>query len=244
MDAIIAAGLVSGLTFVGEKLLDKLAGAGLGPADEQFKAWLHKDYEKAKKEAALRKASLDALDQALADLPAGSVDKVKLTNKITGRTAETYSLLAASVVEMTNFDPAAVPEKLLAALEMEQSQRELLGRFLFYLRRRLAKEEGYDKLISYANDLAGRGLLAGLAREVAGIADDTHRAASLLELLVQERRLTADDQQALADYLACVRQDWSSLMLPLIRKRSGQVREASLRPGVHPAVCARRARRG
>lgn len=229
MDAIITAGLLSGLTLVGEKLLGKLADAGLGPADAQLKAWLHKDYEAQRKAGQVRQAAMDALDQALEDFPKGSIDKVKLTNKITGRTAETYTLMAAIVIEMTSFDPAVVPEKLLAALEMDAGQRELLGRFLYYLRRRLAKEDGYDKLIGYANDLAGRGLLAGLAKEVAGIAEDTRRAASLLELLVLERRLSGDDPQALAGYLACVRQDWGSLLLPLIRKQSGQVREANLR---------------
>jgi formylglycine-generating enzyme required for sulfatase activity len=228
MDALIVAGLASGLAFVGEKILDKIADAGLGPIDEQFKAWLHKDYEAAKKADQLRKATMEALDRALAET-LSSFDKLKLTNKITGRSAETYSLLAAAAVEISEYDPKAVPDRLLQALEMEEVHRELLGRFLYYLRQRLSKEAGYDQLIQYADRLVGRGLLKGLSQDVANIAEDTHRAVSLLELLRQERRLTGNDPQALEDYLAYVRQEWGNLMLPLIRKQSGDTRPVSLR---------------
>jgi len=34
MDALFVAGLASGLAFVGEKILDKIADVGLGPIDE------------------------------------------------------------------------------------------------------------------------------------------------------------------------------------------------------------------
>jgi formylglycine-generating enzyme required for sulfatase activity len=202
--------------------------AGLGPIDEQFKTWLHKDYESAEKADVLRKAAMDALDRAVEDTE-GGFDKLKLVNKITGQSDEMHALLAAAAVELCDYDPKMVPERLLKALEMEEVHGELLARFLYYLRQRLSKEEGFGQLIEYADRLAGKGLLKGLTQEVTNIAEDTRRAVSLIELLVQERRLTGNDKQALNDYLAYVRQEWGNLMLPLIRKQSGDTRPVSLR---------------
>jgi hypothetical protein len=228
MDALLVAGLANGLAFVGGKILDKIADAGLGPVDEQFKAWLHKDYQATKKADQLRQATMDALDRAVAETD-GSFDKLKLINKITARSGETYTLLAAVAVEFSKYDPQAVPARLLQELELEDAHRALLGRFLYYLRQRLSKEGGYDQLIAYADRLADRGLLQGLSQYIANIAEDTHRATSLIDLLVKERRLTDNDKKAFEDYLAYVRQEWGSLMLPLIRKQSGDTRPVSLR---------------
>jgi formylglycine-generating enzyme required for sulfatase activity len=198
---------------------------------EPFKKWLTSGYDQAKAEAALRQDALAALDETLKELPDkdATADRLVITLRLTGQIAATYTLLAATAVEMTRFDPQQIAPALLEALQLPESQRQTLARFLFHLRKRLAASEAYAPLIAYADALDQRGLLAGLSAEVAQVIANTQRTASYLELLVTSRRLTGNTQQALANYLEKVRQRSGDLMLPLIRKRSSETAKARLK---------------
>ena len=228
IEAAVAAALGGALGKIGESLIGKAVEAGVGPLDEAFKEWLYRDLKQAQSEEALRQAVGAALDRALEEL-SEPAERLALASKFSQRPPEVYELLAACAVEMAQPEEALIPARLLKGLGLEEGQRRLLARYLFHLRRQLSGQEAYARLIAYADSLAGRGLLSGLAEQVSRAAEAAERAASLLEQMAGERRLSADDQGALEKYLAACRQRWGRLLLPLIRKRAGQATEAELK---------------
>jgi predicted NACHT family NTPase len=118
---------------------------------------------------------------------------------------------------------------LLKELNLDEARRDLLARFLFHLRLRLGKAEKYKDAVAYADRLEERGQLVGLTSEVIAIQTQLKVLITVSQAMADDRRLSTDDQQALAKYLENVRDQWSNLTLPLIRKRTGEVASAGLK---------------
>jgi len=227
--ALLASALSPALLIVIEKIGEKLVEVGIEPTIEMARAKLLKGYEQEKAEQELRAVVMAALDDTRHKLP-DAFDRSKITNKLTGRTAETYALLAAAAVELADPDPAKIPARLLADLELEESHRDLLACFLGNFRPRLADTKTFTRLIEYSNDLDRRGLLAGLAVDVAGIARGVSEMAQNLERLVAYFRIAADEDEALRQYLETLqdRLRWLPLPLAAPSAASGQT-DAELR---------------
>ncbi len=137
---------------------------------------------------------------------------------------------------MVDLDPKKVPAKLLTALQLDDTRRELLARFLVYLRKKLADTDSFSRLIAYADDLDQRGSLVGLTHEVESMAQDMRRVESLLEEFARKQGLTVDDARAFKAYLENCRAHWEGLMLPLVRKNVGRLSPNMKRIFVHLMV--------
>lgn len=138
-------------------------------------------------------------------------------------------MLAGAAVEMTNFSTSQLPEQLLKSLDIGGDKKELLARFLFYLRTELIGLDHFKDGIFYANDMDQLGLLRGLGGQMASLAGRLDALSSMEAALLAERHLTTKDQQALTDYLTEMRLRWEGLMLPLLRKKTGDITSAKLK---------------
>jgi len=216
---IIATSFAASLAKVGEKLLDK---AGVyDPAGDLLKSFLRKNYDAQKAAETLRQTVAEALEETRASLPEAA-NRISRVWKMEGHNAEVYDLLAACAVEMVKPNPKNIPDRL--ALEMRiflDRDRELFAGFLFILRKHLAKSDGFDKLIAYANDLDRRGLLEGLAKRIEQLIEEAKQFTSYLKLVLAERHVTDKDELALEKYYELGRKEWGGLMLPMIRQRTG-----------------------
>ena len=226
---LLVAGLGMGLYKAFEKVAEKGAESTLEKGLEPFKQWLFKGYDEKKDAQALQEILIKALDDLLAQYPEYDPERLIVTLKLTDLTQEQHTALAAAAVEMSHLEPSLVPVDLLKSLELEEDRREMLARFLFHLRRRLAQSEKYKAAIDYASDLDRRDLLVGLSQQILDLQKQASAQTSLLDTLVTLHHLTGDDKQALQSYLDWARQRWGSLTLPLIRKRSGDTMHAKLK---------------
>lgn len=212
-----------------ETIIEKGKDQLLDQGYESFKGWVEAGFKSREQETVLRQAVLDALD----DLSeSGGIDPYTAlfaTLKLTGLDEKTRLILAGAVVEMTTFSSSTLPASLLNALQIEGEKAELLARFLFHLRGKLADIEKYKDGIRYANDMDKIGLLRGLGLQMSIVADRLVAISSLEAALFRERHLTTDDQQALTDYLDEMRLRWEGLLLPLLRKKSGDIPNAKLK---------------
>ncbi len=207
-------------------LLEKGRDIALDKGVQPVKDWVDGGYDERKDAETLREALLKTLDQLKAE---GQYDSLVATLKFTGLDKKTRLALAGAAVEMTRYAPEIISSELLNLLNLNESQRAMLARFLFILRQHLMDMEKFKDGIQYANDMDGLGELRGLSSQMLIVADRLTALVSYEEALISERRLTTDDAQALRDYLAEARQKWEGLMLPLLRKKSGDITSAKLK---------------
>ena len=230
MDPITISLLGMGLYKAFEKVAEKtVIDPALEKGLEPFKQWLTRGYDEKKDALALQAILAAALDDLLAQYPKYDPQRLIAALKLTGLTPEQHTALAAAAVEMSHLEPSLVPVDLLKSLELEEERREMLARFLFHLRWRLAQSEKYKDAIDYASDLDRRGLLTGLSQQLLDLQKQASAQTSLLDTLGTLHHLTGDDKQALQSYLDWARQRWGSLTLPLIRKRTGDTMHADLK---------------
>jgi formylglycine-generating enzyme required for sulfatase activity len=230
MDPIFIAALMTGLLKALEKLADK---ALIDPALERglapFKRWLARGYDEAKDGAELTKICQAALEDLRNQYAVAEPERLIPTWQLAGLKPDQLSALAAAALEMTAYDPELLSPQLLSRLGLNPNQRDLLAKFLFLLRKHLARSPRFQEALQYADEADRRGQLAGLSAQILDLQEQAQRTSSYLELLVQSRRLTSDDTAVLREYLDWARQRWSSLSLPLIRKRSGETVQAGLK---------------
>jgi formylglycine-generating enzyme required for sulfatase activity/DNA polymerase III delta prime subunit len=212
-----------------ETLLEKGAGQMLDKGFEPFKDWISSGYEAAKDEDRLRKVILAALDELKVSGEVEPGESLFAALSLTGLEEKTRLRLAACAVTMTRVAPSSIPADLLAALDLPEERRDLLARFLFALRRQLAQVEQFQDGLRYADQLEQLGLLRSLSGDMALVAERLEAISSLEEILIRERRLDVNDARALRSYLAVVREKWEGLMLPLLRKKSGDITSARLK---------------
>lgn len=207
------------------KLLEKgVVDPALSRGLKPLQGLITRGYDERADADKLRQAVLAALDDLAKEEGIDRYDKLIATLKLTDLMDETRTLLAATAVEMTRPDADRVPSALLNDLNMEDSQSELLALFMFLLRMQLASLNGYGQGIAYADRLAERGLLNGIAQDVKELATRTDIITDYVEALVTDRRLAKDDSQALRDYVEMVREQLRYLPLPLARISSSNVR--------------------
>ncbi|HJZ10919.1 MAG TPA: hypothetical protein VJ521_02130, partial [Acidobacteriota bacterium] len=207
-------------------LLEKGRDIALDKGMQPLKDWVDNGYDQRKDAETLRATLVRTLDQLNAE---GQHDSLVATLKFTGLDKKAHLALAGAAVEMTRYAPEIVSTELLNLLKLEESHRAMLARFLFILRNQLKDVEKFKDGIQYANEMDGLGMLRGLAGQMIVVADRLETLVGYEEALISERRLTTDDAQALHDYLAEVRQKWEGLMLPLLRKKSGDITGAKLK---------------
>ncbi len=207
-------------------LLEKGRDIALDKGFQPVQDWVDHGYDERKDAETLRSALLKTLDQLKAE---GQYDSLVTTLKFTGLDHKTRLMLAGAAVEMTRYAPETVSVELLKALRLNESQRPLLARFLSVLRDQLKNMERFKDGIQYANEMDALGELRGISNQMSVVADRLQTLVSYEEALIAERRLTTDDAKALRDYLAEVRQKWEGLMLPLLRKKSGDITSAKLK---------------
>ncbi len=226
----ITTGLGIGLVAAIEKLAEKgIIDPALERGLEPVLNWITRGFDEKKDAEELRTILLSALDELNAQYKVGEPERLIATLKLTGLSQEQHTAIAASAIEMTHYEPGVIPVDLLNSLGLADNQRELLARFLLFLRKRLAVSEKYQGVIEYANFLDHKGQLAGLSQQILDLHRQNAVITSLLDTMIRSRRLTGNDPQVLKDYLAWARQRWGRLMLPLIRKRSGDTVSANLR---------------
>ena len=227
MDASIVPLLVSllgpSLWEVFKTLLDNGKDIALEKGMEPLKDWVAKGYDERKDTETLRSAVLATLDDLKKSGDWDKYDALFATLRLTGLDRKTQLALAGAAVEMTRVAPETIPADLLAALGMDEGNRPLLARFLFAMREQLKTASGYRDGIAYANEMDALGHLRGLSAQMARVAEKLDAFLNMEEALIADRRLATDDALALRDYLTEVRQKWEGLMLPLIRKKSGDV---------------------
>lgn len=212
-----------------ETLLEKGKDIALEKSFEPLKQVVDSGYDERKDAESLRQAFLSTLDELKKDTAFDKYDHLLAAWKFTGLSDKARMALAGAAVEMTHFSPAALSNELLAILNLEEDQRALLARFLFELRRQLTNKDRFSAGIQYANEMESLGVLRGLSGEMMIVAERLSTLIGYEEALISERRLTTDDAAALRDYLAEVRQKWEGLMLPLLRKKSGDITNAKLK---------------
>ena len=164
--ALLASELITVLTKLLEKgVVDPALEKGLEPLRQR----LTRPYDKAKDEAALRKAVEAAALKAGGDTTV-STRLGKAINSIKDKPARA-ALVAAAAIEMVSDDPARLPPDLLKELDLPDDQRAAFSHFLFEFRRELVNVEGYGDGIRYANELHTLNRLDGLYELVAGLAE-------------------------------------------------------------------------
>jgi hypothetical protein len=204
-------------------LLEKGRDIALDKGSQPLKDWVDKGYDGRKDAETLYAALSKTLDQLTAE---GQHDALVATWKFTGLDKKAQFALAGAAVEMTRYAPETISAELLNLLNMNESQRAMLARFVFLLRENLMGMDKFKDGLQYANEMDGLGELRGLSSQMVIVADRLTALLGYEEALVAERRLTTDDAQALRDYLAEVRQKWEGLMLPLLRKKTGDITSA------------------
>lgn len=207
-------------------LLEKGRDIALEKGVQPVKDWVDNGYDERKDAETLSAALHNTLDQLKAE---GQYDSLVATLKFTGLDKKTHLALAGAAVEMTRYAPEIISNELLSLLRLDESRRAMLARFLFILRTQLKEMGKFKDGIQYANDMDSLGALRGISDQMLIVADRLTALVSYEEALISERRLTIDDAQALRDYLAEVRQKWEGLMLPLLRKKSGDITSAKLK---------------
>lgn len=211
---------------VAKTLLEKGRDIALDKGFQPLQDWVDNGYDERKDAETLHKNLLKTLDDLKTE---GQYDSLVATLKLTGLDNKAHLALAGAAVEMTRYAPEGVSVELLELLDMNESHRALLARFLFLLRGHLKDGERYKDVIQYANEMDSLGALRGLSEQMILVADRLAALVGYEEALIAERRLTTSDAQALQDYLAEVRMKWEGLMLPLLRKKSGDVTSAKLK---------------
>jgi formylglycine-generating enzyme required for sulfatase activity len=207
-------------------LLEKGRDIALDKGMQPLKDWVEEGYDERKDAETLRAALLKTLDQLKAE---GQFDSLVAVLKFTGLDKKTQFALAGAAVEMTRYAPETISAELLKLLRMNESHRAMLARFLFLLRENLKGMDKFKDGIQYANEMDSLGLLHGLSDQMVVVANRLTALLGYEEALIAERRLTINDAQALRDYLAEVRQKWEGLMLPLLRKKTGDITTAKLK---------------
>ncbi len=207
-------------------LLEKGRDIALDKGIQPVKDWVDRGYDEREDGETLRGALLKTLDQLKAE---GQFDSFIATLKFTGLDNKTRLTLAGAAVEMTRYSPESISVELLNLLNLDDAKRAMLARFLFILRNQLKDVERYKDGIQYANEMDSLGELRGLSNQMLLVADRLATLISYEEALIVERRLTTNDAKALRDYLEEVRQKWEGLMLPLLRKKSGDITGAKLK---------------
>lgn len=212
-----------------ETLLEKGKDIALDKGFEPLKQLIDDGYDERKDAESLRQAVLSTLDELKKDKAFDQYDQLLATWKLTGLSDKARLALAGAAVEMTQLSPSVISPELLEMLNLGEDKRNLLARFLFELRNQLKNTERFKAGIQYANEMDGLGVLRGLSSQMILVAERLATLVSYEEALISERRLTTDDAQALRDYLAEVRQKWEGLMLPLLRKKTGDITNAKLK---------------
>ena len=208
-----------------EKGKDQLLDQGFAP----FKEWIEGGYQARQQEEQLRQIILDTLEELKESGVIDRYDSLFATLKLTGLDEKTRLMLTGATVEMTQYSTSLLPPELFQALEIREGKAELLARFLFTLREKLAKWDKYKDGIRYANDMDKIGLLRGISSQMAAVAERLESLSTMEAALLRDRHLTTDDKQALTDYLIEMRLKWEGLMLPLLRKKSGDITSAKLK---------------
>lgn len=212
-----------------ETLLEKGKDIALDKGFEPLKQLVDSGYDERKDAESLSQTILSTLDELKKDKVFDQYDQLLATWKLTGLSDKAKLALAGAAVEMTQLSPSVISPELLAILNLGEDKRILLARFLFELRSQLKYTERFKVGIQYANEMDSLGRLRGLSGDMLIIADRLSVLLGYEEALIQERRLTTDDAQALHDYLVEVRQKWEGLMLPLLRKKTGDITNAKLK---------------
>lgn len=225
-------GLGIGLSRAVEKLAEK---AFIDPALETgfapFTKWIKRGYDEKQDADELKRIWIASLDEVQELYPTDDPQRLIATWKFDGLSQEQHTVIAAATLELARLDPEALPNTLIQSLGIAENQRDLLARFLFILRRNLAvsRNDYFSKAIAFANDLDQHNQLAGLTQRVISLQDNMARLESLFDTFIKDRRLAVNEAQALKNYLDWARARWGYLMLPLIRKRSGDVIQTDLK---------------
>jgi len=168
----------------------------VGPAGEQFKAWVRRGYD-AKVDDARVRGAVEAAAKAAgltrwedwADYPLRAA-----LDRLAGRGQDALrKQTLAAALAMTKDTPEQVPDELLRALRVSEGQRPDLARFLWGFRRALADaDEDYRALVTLAHQDAVRSHLRTLASTVV----QTHEGPAH-RVLVVEREIPAEQLRAL-----------------------------------------------
>ena len=207
-------------------LLEKGRDIALDKGFQPVQDWVDHGYDERKDAETLRAALLKTLDELKTE---GQYDSLVATLKFTGLDQKARLALAGAAVEMTRYAPEIISADLLNLLNLNETHRSMLARFLYILRNHLKDVEKFKDGIQYANEMDSLGALRGLSGQMLLVADRMAKLVGYEEAIILERRLTTDDAEALRDYLAEVRQKWEGLMLPLLRKKSGDITGAKLK---------------
>jgi len=212
-----------------EALLEKGKDIALDKGFEPLKQLVDGAYDERKDAESLGRVFLSTLDELKKDKTFDQYEQLLATWKLTGLSSKAQLALAGAAVEMTQLSPSVISTELLKMLNLGEDKRDLLARFLFELRNQLKNTEPFKIGIQYANEMDSLGALRGLSSQMVVVAERLATLVGYEEALIVERRLTTDDAQALRDYLTEVRQKWEGLMLPLLRKKTGDITNAKLK---------------
>jgi len=224
MDPLLIVGLGIGLV----NAINEIAKIGVyEPALERglegLRNWVRRGYDEKQDAEELRRSIGKALDELKKRYPVDDPQRLLAVLKLTGLNQEQHTALAAAALEMGQLNPSTIPDDLMNSLGLEDTQREMLARFLFHLRRELFASLNYRDAITYANDLDQRGQLAGLSQKILDLNNQAASAMTLLQAMAKSRRLAINEPEMLKEYLAWACERWGSVPLPLIRKRSGDI---------------------
>lgn len=212
-----------------ETLLDKGKDQLLDQGFMPFTKWIEDGYKARQNEKDLQVLIGMALDDLRNSGAIDKYDSLIVTLKLTDLDKKTRLMLAGAAIGMTQFSTSLLPPELIRRLKIEDTDAELLARFLFTLRNRMSSVENFRDGIRYANEMNELGLLHDVVLQMSVMADQLSALASMEEVLIRERRLTTDDEKGLRDYLAEMRVRWEGLILPLLRKKSGAITSAKLK---------------
>ena len=214
--ALIASSLLTGFAYLGEQLVGKtLLDPVLDPVAEKLRAYLPKVQSQDERQVAA--AVQGALQTVGAPAQAENVHQFILRTGFDQFTAQGNAPLrheiARAVLVMTAPDVALIPDTIFQWVRWPNSERPLLARFLYEVRRNLATLETLRPLIEYADREAVRQTLRALQLDASRTADATERSARYLQALLLARGIAADkpDAQALGEYLDLLRQLYSHI---------------------------------
>lgn len=199
------------------------------PVTQPLRDWFRRRYDQKRDVEGLREAVLQAL--AAIEPVSDEWENLLAALKLTGLNASQARLVAAAAIEMRVNSAEALPDDLFTSLNLDPSRRELLGRFLFELRRELAKSkvETYKDAIDYVDRLDDRGLLVGLTQNTLYLIALLEKRLSNDAVKIKMMHLTDDDGKALRAYLTYVREKWEVLPLPLLRKEKYEITQGKLK---------------
>jgi hypothetical protein len=203
--ATLAPALAQALFKVAEKVLVEPLQA---PAAEQVKKWVQRGYKAKADDAKLRRV-IESATRAVEQEVRDNYPWQRALNRLAERGQKRNELreaVVAAMLKMTSVSPEQIPDTLLCALDLDNTHKPLLARFLWAFRAALVKDDAdYRALAEFARGDAGYARLSQIVaavEQLTAVVTPTPEGKALRVKLVEQDKSPAELNALWKEYMA------------------------------------------